>query len=162
MTHPEYSFLQRHLVETGDKEHAYQRGLEVEKHAEKYLGARWIPGGYNRNGVDCIGLMIAIAFDMNLYDKSQVEVPRYSQVPSGRTMLSLISKYLRRLPGPEFGSVVTFAQTGTNLYHIGIIGARYFYQAALEYKSVTKSTLTEMCLQDRRVCFAFEKVRERV
>lgn len=131
---------------------------QIEAICEEYVGVRWLPGAHNRHGVDCIGLVIAVAQELQLYREGEIIVPKYNQIPSGNLMLETMSKFLRRVAQPMLGSIVTFAQKGTSLYHVGIIGEKHFYHAALEHGKVVKTSITENALKGRRACFVFEKV----
>jgi hypothetical protein len=90
-----------------------------------------------------------------------MEIPRYSAVPTPGSMLKYMGKYLRRAEGPMLGGVVTYAQPGTALYHVSVIGERYMYHAAMENKKVVKVTLSPACFRNRRICFTFDRPEQR-
>ena len=135
----------------------HPRLTEIETIAESCVGVPWKAGSYTMHGMDCVGLIVIITQRLGLYDPSEMAIPRYSAVPSPGSMLKHIGKYLKRAEGPILGGVVTYAQSGTGLYHVSVLGEKHMYHAAMENKKVVKVTLSPACFKNRRVCFTFDR-----
>lgn len=80
---------------------------EIVAAARSYLGVRWHHQGRNRAGLDCIGLVIAVARDLGLSD---YDIGGYARVPDGKTLRATMAQQmdvLKREPLP--GDVLLFA-----------------------------------------------------
>ena len=146
MTPQELSTLCRH-----------PRLAEIEAIAESCVGVPFKAGKASMHGMDCIGLLVMIALGLKMFDPEEMEIPKYNAVPTPGQMLEHLRKYLKRVDGPMLGGIVTYAQQGTGLYHVSVIGERHMYHAAMENKKVVKVTLSPNCFKDRRVCFTFDR-----
>ncbi len=133
---------------------------EVVSLAESFVGVPWRAGAHTPQGMDCLGLVIAITLGMQLYKEEEIEVPNYSQIPTGHVMLHTLAQWLKRVPRPMLGGLTTFSQPGTGLYHVGVLGDDYLYHAGLENKKVVKVTLSPVALKDRKASFVFERPTE--
>lgn|GEM_PF-2795110 len=56
---------------------------DIISQARKYIGAPYLHQGRNKNGIDCVGLLIRVAHDLYISD---YDIRDYSDVPSGRFM----------------------------------------------------------------------------
>lgn len=75
--------------------------------ARSYLGVRWHHQGRSLAGLDCIGLVIAVAHDLGLSD---YDINGYARIPDGRTLRATMAQQmdvLKREPLP--GDVLLFA-----------------------------------------------------
>ena len=135
----------------------HPRLTEIVELAETCVGVPFRPGKYSMHGMDCIGLIVIIVQGLKMYEPKELEVPKYNAVPTPGSMLKHLRKYLKRVDGPMHGGIVTYAQRGTGLYHVTVLGDRYMYHAAMENKKVVKVTLSPACLTNRRVCFSFDR-----
>lgn len=80
---------------------------EIVAAARSYLGVRWHHQGRNRAGLDCIGLVIAVAKDLGLSD---YDINGYARIPDGKTLRATMCEQmdvLKREPLP--GDVLLFA-----------------------------------------------------
>lgn len=87
---------------------------EIVAAARSYLGVRWHHQGRNRAGLDCIGLVIAVAHDLGLSD---YDIGGYARVPDGKTLRATMCEQmdlLKREPLP--GDVLLFAFQRTPLH----------------------------------------------
>lgn len=146
MTPQELSTLCRH-----------PRLTEIESIAESCVGVPWKPGAHTMYSMDCVGLVIMIGIALKLYEPGELNIPRYNSLPTAGSMLKAIGTYLKRIPKPIHGGIVTFAQPGTALYHVSIIGDRHMYSAQMSNKKVVKVTLSPACFENQRVCFSFDR-----
>lgn len=94
---------------------------EVVACAQSYLGVRWLHQGRSRAGVDCVGLVAAIALDLGLVDPKALVIPPYRTRPDG-SLLQYFSTHMDRINkrNVQAGSVAIFAFGGSP-YHAGII-----------------------------------------
>lgn len=88
--------------------------------ATSFYGVPWKHLGRSRKGVDCIGLVIAVAEELGL-TPPDLEVPVYRRQPDG-TLLSYFDRFMARcsLGDISAGTVVIFSFYGSP-YHAGIV-----------------------------------------
>jgi len=96
---------------------------QVVECARSYVGTPWhhlarVKGP--QGGVDCAGLIICIAEELKLIEKS-VEVPNYSKYPDG-TLLPTCTKYMHAILSHTArpGDVLVFA-FDVDPHHMGIV-----------------------------------------
>ena len=68
--------------------------LDVVEAARAYLGTPYRHQGRTQRGLDCIGLVLRVAHDLQITD---YEVSHYGRVPSGRMMQRLIEEHCRKI-----------------------------------------------------------------
>lgn len=98
---------------------------DVWQAALAYEGAPWRHQGRSRAGLDCLGLIIAVAVDLGLEGAERhlgVESRRYRMLPPNRLAAELLARGMTRAAGPDIGRVGLFAQPGTYPIHVGIFG----------------------------------------
>jgi len=79
---------------------------EIVAAARSYLGVRWHHQGRNRAGIDCIGLVIAVAHDLGL---STYDIKAYSRVPDGNKLRATMAEQMDALRSePQAGDVLLF------------------------------------------------------
>lgn len=86
-----------------------------------YNGVKWKHLGRNRDeGVDCVGLIIAVAYDLEIVPPD-FENPMYSKTPQ-RGMLDVFGRYCDRIGRPyiQDGSIAVFSYMGSP-FHCGIV-----------------------------------------
>lgn len=85
-----------------------------------FAGTPWKHLGRSRRGVDCVGLVIAVADELK-FTPPDLEVPVYGRQPDG-TLLSYFDRYMVRIGLSDIrdGSVVIFSYYGSP-YHAGIV-----------------------------------------
>lgn len=73
-------------------------------------------------GVDCVGLLIGVSRALALVSHN-FDVPAYSQIPDGKTMLNTCDRYMRPIPRPNMkpGDVVVLI-VDKEPQHVGILG----------------------------------------
>lgn len=87
--------------------------------ARQYLGVRWQHQGRDREGLDCAGLVIAVAHDLGLSD---FDTRDYERQATDETMLQLCRQHLQEVPtdGLQPGDVVVMRFE--NQRHIAFVG----------------------------------------
>ena len=87
--------------------------------ARGYLGVKYMHQGRSRNGVDCIGLVLLVAHDLNLTD---FDIDHYSRVPSGMMMQRKLREHCARLAISEIqpGDVLHIAY-GSQPQHLALV-----------------------------------------
>jgi cell wall-associated NlpC family hydrolase len=86
--------------------------------ARSYLGVRWHHQGRNRAGMDCIGLVIAVARDLGISD---YDITAYARVPDGNTLRATMAQQmdlLKRDPRPGDVMLLSFQR---NPLHTAIV-----------------------------------------
>lgn len=93
---------------------------DIVQTARSYLGVKWKHMGRDREGLDCVGLLIAVWRDLG-YEPSEVPIPPYRLQPDG-TMLDYFKRYMVRCPllSIREGTAVVFSYFGSP-YHAGIV-----------------------------------------
>lgn len=93
---------------------------EIVAKAQTYLGVRWTHQGHTRNGVDCVGLIRAVATDLGIAP-DDLYVPPYRTQPDA-SLLSYFDRYMDRIPisRAREGSVMIFG-FGPSPHHAGIL-----------------------------------------
>jgi len=91
---------------------------QVIETARRYVGVPFIHQGRTDRGLDCIGLIVRVAHDLEL---SAADFRRYGREPDGRTFQDELKKHLdRRLDGQfDGGDILSFALPGYPC-HVGI------------------------------------------
>lgn len=62
--------------------------------ARAYLGVPYLHQGRTRHGMDCVGLVICVAHDLEISDW---DIDGYGRVPSGRRMERLIQQHCEKI-----------------------------------------------------------------
>jgi cell wall-associated NlpC family hydrolase len=95
---------------------------DIVQSARKYLRVPWVHCGRSKNtGVDCIGFIICVAYELNLLPK--MEYPKkYPRRPDGIWFQSLLNQHMRLIPILKAlpGDVVLF-RTTEHPGHVGIL-----------------------------------------
>jgi cell wall-associated NlpC family hydrolase len=76
--------------------------------ARGYLGTPWRHGGADRNGMDCAGLVLAVAADLGFPIPASMA---YSPLPD-LDLFSLLPQFCVRLGKPEVGGIVRLTVAG--------------------------------------------------
>lgn len=66
--------------------------------ARSYLGVRYHHQGRNRAGLDCIGLVLVVGWDLGL---TALDYDGYGTTPDGAMMRAELEKHMRRIPVAE-------------------------------------------------------------
>jgi len=73
-------------------------GMRVVESARAWLGVPYHHQGRSKTGVDCIGLLIKVAHDLNLSD---YDYTAYKETPDGKTLMLEASRMLSRIPASK-------------------------------------------------------------
>lgn len=127
---------------------------EVVSKAREWLGVPFLHQGRTRNGVDCIGLAIKVAHQLDLTDFDDT---RYGRRPSGKRMKRLLRAHCLPLPFSqvEAGDLLHFA-TDTDPLHVALItrvDPHYVIHAAREFGEVVEQRLDAVMLRKLRGCY---------
>jgi cell wall-associated NlpC family hydrolase len=125
---------------------------QVVECARSYIGTPWhhqarVKGP--KGGIDCAGLIICIAEELGLVEKS-VETPNYSRYPDG-TLLPTCAKYMHSILSHTArpGDVLLFTFT-TDPEHLGIVaeidGRRTVIHSYAQARGVVENDLDELWL----------------
>jgi len=93
---------------------------QIVQTAKSYLGVPWTHQGRSRAGVDCVGLVVAVAGDLGILPPDLV-IPPYRTRPDA-SLLSYFDTHMTpvSLRAIKDGTVVIFAYGGSP-YHAGIV-----------------------------------------
>ena len=93
---------------------------EIADLARSYLGTPWRHQGRSKKGVDCVGLVIAVAMDAGILPRDH-PIPPYSRFPDNR-LQDYFCSHLVRIPPRQMknGSVLLFSFHGAP-WHAGIV-----------------------------------------
>jgi cell wall-associated NlpC family hydrolase len=87
---------------------------------KSFLGTPWVHQGRTRAGVDCVGLVVAVARELGVYPPGLI-IPPYRTQPDA-SLLSYFDDHMVALEPRDMqaGSVAVYAYGGSP-YHAGII-----------------------------------------
>lgn len=103
--------------------------------ARSYMGVRWHHQGRNRAGLDCVGLVLATAWDLGL---TAIDYDGYGRVPDGVMLRAELDKHMDRTDTQRLGDVLLmrFEQQPQHLAivtDIGIIHAHAMMRRVVEH-----------------------------
>ena len=93
---------------------------DLVKQARTYIGVPWRHMGRNRAGVDCVGLITCVAYDLGITDY----VPKpYRHVTDVKQLLTPIKLFCSPKPTDihEAGDILVFTMMGVVACHVGIV-----------------------------------------
>ena len=107
-------------------------GSYISKQARTWIGTKFKHQGRakktpkSKGGVDCIGLIVGVAKELNLKDEngkliSNYDFTGYSREPNGKLLEENFEKYLEKADTLEEGNVVLF-KFAKFPQHAGIVG----------------------------------------
>jgi len=93
---------------------------EFVEQARTYLGVPWRHMGRNRAGVDCVGLLTCVAYDLGITD--YVPEP-YRRVTDVKQLLTPIKIFCSPKPTDDLepGDVLVFSMAGIIACHVGVV-----------------------------------------
>ena len=96
------------------------RRSDIVRLAKEYLNVPWRHQGYTRSGVDCVGLILAVGYELNMIERSLI-VPPYKR-QSTASLLTYFDKAMEPclVKDIQDGTAVTFSYGGTP-HHAGIV-----------------------------------------
>jgi cell wall-associated NlpC family hydrolase len=91
---------------------------DIVDEARRWIGTRWQHQGALRGvGVDCIGLLIGVAYALGIDDAREqrraFEFRGYGRMPDPELLLRAASEYLDPADGPELGGIALMRFTGS-------------------------------------------------
>lgn len=101
------------------------RPEDVFNAALEYKSVPWKHQGRSKSGIDCLGLVIAVALDLKIEGAEKVlhlDGRQYSRVTPTGLCKELVKGGLVRAGQPTSGGVVLFGGAGTYPSHLGILG----------------------------------------
>lgn len=69
--------------------------LDIEIAARNYIGTPFRHQGRTKWGLDCVGLIIKVAHDLNITD---FDYTNYTEIPDSKEMRYYLNKYMFRIP----------------------------------------------------------------
>ena len=116
------------------------RNEEIVAEARGWLGTRWVHQGRNRQGIDCVGLLVMVARNLEIADYDYTDYPRR---PDG-TFIQHFAKVLKPLSLDEAGDgdVLIFAQGG-HACHCGIRATRHGRPSIIHSHARRKAVIEE-------------------
>lgn len=93
---------------------------EIARVARSYVGTPWTHQGKTRRGVDCVGLVYAVARDLRVLPAGIV-IPPYRTRPDA-SLIGYFDRYMKNIAPSDIatGSVLIYAY-GSSPYHAGIV-----------------------------------------
>lgn len=103
--------------------------------ARSFAGARWHHQGRNRSGIDCVGLVLATAWELGL---TAIDYDGYGRIPDGAMLLAELDKHMDRTDVHQSGDVLLmrFEQQPQHVAivtDIGIIHAHAMMRKVVEH-----------------------------
>ena len=97
---------------------------QIAEAARAYLGVRWRHCGRDRqNGLDCVGLLLAVSADVGYAEAASFDPGSYSRRPDGVTLTSILRNSLVPVQEVREGSVVAFwIDAADRPTHVAIVG----------------------------------------
>lgn len=95
--------------------------------ARTYLGVPWHHQGRNRAGMDCAGLIVKVAQDLNL---THFDTRGYSRIPDGVKLRGYLEKETVRVTNGQPGDImlIRFARYPQHLAIISDVGMIHTYE----------------------------------
>lgn len=102
---------------------------EIVEAARGWMGVKWRHMGRNRQGLDCLGLLVVVAQHFGI--EHHGDEVNYRRVPDGdRLVNTLTSQLVIRHPPLKTGMVVVM-RDHSHACHVGIIGTRLGEQSLI-------------------------------
>lgn len=118
---------------------------DIVQAARKYLGVRYLHQGRSPAGLDCLGLLVLTAKDLNYKSEDSVD---YAKIPDGKILRAGIERNLEKSSGLQLGNVLLMKfesnpQHLAILTDIGIIHSYAYVRKVVEHRldSVWKSRI---------------------
>jgi len=93
---------------------------QIVEAAKSFLGTRWKHQGRDRRGVDCVGLLVAIADALECTPKDLI-IPPYGRQPDG-SLMEYFRLHMTQVPLNKLkaGTALVF-EFGGSPYHAGVL-----------------------------------------
>ena len=108
---------------------------EVIAAARGWLGTQFLHQGRTRHGVDCIGLVLNVGWELGFLPRDY-DVNGYERMPDGR-LFQECDRLLDRIAAPRFGCIVAM-KFAEEPQHIGFIGDHKGHPTIIHALSPTK------------------------
>lgn len=103
--------------------------------ARAWLEVPFTHQGRSRLGVDCIGLVINVGWQLGFLPRSY-DVQGYDRMPDG-SLFGECDRLLERIPGPVFGCIVAM-RFASDPQHIGFIGEHHGHPTLIHSLSTAR------------------------
>ena len=123
---------------------------DVIRTARSYVGVRWHHQGRSRAGIDCIGLIIAVAHDLGLSD---YDITGYGRVPDGKALRAAMCEQMDLLTVPPQPGDVLLLRFDRNPLHTAIVTDSGMVHAFANMRRVVEHRID--ALWNSRVVSAF-------
>lgn len=109
--------------------------------ARSYLRVPWKHQGEDRAGMDCVGLLIAVARDLGLAAPLSLA---HAELPALELFEALLPEYCERIARPQPGAVLRLRTAGRP-QHLGLMATRHGYPTLIH------AYATEGCVCEHRL-----------
>lgn len=95
------------------------KGLRLVAQARGWLGVKWRHQGRSRDGIDCAGLVLKVAHELDL---TAFDTADYARQASDETMLALCREHLTEIEWADAAPGDVVVMRFANQRHIGFLG----------------------------------------
>ena len=128
---------------------------DVVRVARSYVGVRWRHQGRTRAGIDCIGLVIAVAHDLGLTD---YDFTGYGRVPDGKALRATMCEQMDLLSTePQLGDVLLL-RFDRNPLHTAIVTDMGMVHAFANMRCVVEHRIDDLWRSRIFSAFAYRGV----
>lgn len=105
--------------------------------ARSYQNVRWLHQGRSRAGLDCIGLVLAVAHDLGL---SEFDTTDYGRIPDGERLRQELERHMQPTSTPLPGDVLLM-RFEREPQHVAIVTEIGIIHAYAQLRRVTEHAL---------------------
>lgn len=133
---------------------------QIVDEARKWIGTPWKHQGRTKSGLDCLGLVVNVAKELNL---SEADEKTYSRRPDGGELIKRFKKEMQQisLNDIQAGDVILFADTAYPC-HVAIVSLKHGEFHIIHAHATRRQVLEERYAYEwpvkARKAFAFEGV----
>ena len=121
---------------------------DVVRVARSYVGVRWRHQGRTRAGIDCIGLVIAVAHDLGLTD---YDFTGYGRVPDGKALRATMCEQMDLLSTePQLGDVLLLRFDRNPLHTDPSFAADEAADAVADLSPMSRSAILRLMAKEER------------
>lgn len=112
--------------------------------ARNWIGTRWLHQGRNRQGVDCVGLVVVAAADVGIQVQ---DAEGYRRTAHKEVFLKHIRDQTEFIPQPEPGCIGIF-RDGTQPCHVAIFGTMYDKLSLIHANGIVGKVVEELFIHE--------------